>query len=69
MNLIQLLKFAKDRGASDVHITAGAAPGLRIDGKIVRVKMDKLSSEESRRICYSVLNDYQKAKFEQGKEL
>lgn len=69
MNLIQLLKFAKDRGASDIHITAGTAPGLRIDGKIVRVKMDQLSSEDSRRICYSVLNDHQKAKFEQHKEL
>lgn len=69
MNLIQLLKFAKDRGASDIHITAGAAPGLRIDGKIIRVKMDKLTSESSRRICYSVLNDHQKAKFEQHKEL
>ncbi len=69
MNLIQLLKFAKDRGASDVHITPGAAPGLRIDGKIVRVKMDKLSNEDSRRICYSVLKDHQKAMFEQSKEL
>ena len=69
MNLIQLLKFAKERGASDIHITAGAAPGLRIDGKIVRVKMGKLSSEESRKICYSVLKDHQKAIFEQSKEL
>ncbi len=69
MNLIQLLKFAKDRGASDVHITAGAAPGLRIDGKIVRVKMDKLDSETARKICYSVLKDHQKAMFEQAKEL
>lgn len=69
MNLVQLLKFAKERGASDVHIGAGSAPGLRIDGKVVRVKIEKLSSEDSRRICYSVLNDSQKAKFEQNKEL
>lgn len=69
MNLIQLLKFASERGASDVHISSGASPGLRIDGKIVRVKMKTLGSEDSRRICYSVLNDKQKAKFEQNKEL
>lgn len=69
MNLIQLLKFANDRGASDVHIAAGAAPGLRIDGKVVRVKMDELSAEDSRRICYSVLKDHQKARFESQKEL
>ena len=69
MNLIQLLKFAKERGASDIHISAGAAPGLRIDGKIIRVKTDKLTSEDSRRICYSVLKDHQKAMFEQTKEL
>ncbi len=69
MNLIQLLKFAKERGASDIHIASGTTPGLRIDGKIIRVKMDPLSSEDSRRICYSVLKDHQKAIFEQAKEL
>lgn len=69
MKLIQLLKFATERGASDIHITAGAAPGLRIDGRIIRVKMDKLTPDDSLRMCYSVLNDHQKAKFEQTKEL
>ncbi|MCB0378867.1 MAG: type IV pilus twitching motility protein PilT [Bdellovibrionales bacterium] len=69
MNLIQLLKFASEKGASDIHIASGAAPGLRIDGKIVRIKADILKSEDSRKICYSVLNDSQKAKFEQTKEL
>ena len=44
MNLIQLLKFAHERGASDVHIAAGSAPGLRIDGKVVRVKMDEINA-------------------------
>ena len=69
MNLIQLLKFANEKGASDVHISAGAPPGLRINGKIIRVRMDEISTEDSRRICYSVLNDYQKSKFEENKEI
>lgn len=69
MNLIQLLKFANEKGASDVHISAGTSPGLRIHGKIVKVKMEEISSEDARRICYSVLNDHQKSKFEENKEL
>jgi len=69
MNLIQLLGFASEKGASDVHISAGSAPGLRINGKVVKVKMKEVTSEDARRICYSVLNDQQKSNFEEHKEL
>ncbi len=69
MNLVELLKFASRKKASDVHISAGTSPGIRIDGQIIRIKGVDLSSEESRRLCYSVLNDQQKADFEKNKEL
>lgn len=69
ISLLQLLKFATDQGASDLHIVSGAQPALRVNGRIVRVKTDILSKEMTRKLCYSVLSDNQKAKFEEEREL
>ena len=69
MNLLQLLKFAKEKGASDMHIGAGMPPGFRIDGKIIRVKANDLKPEDCRRLCYSVLQEEQIALFEKKKEM
>lgn len=69
VTLLQLLKFAADQGASDLHIVAGSQPALRVNGRIVRVKTDTLTKEMTRKLCYSVLNDGQKSRFEEAKEL
>ena len=42
---------------------------MRVDGRIVRVKAQELGGDEVRRLCYSVLTDAQKSRFEQVKEL
>jgi len=69
VSLLQLLKFATDQGASDLHIVAGSQPSLRVNGRIVRVKTETMTKEATRKLCYSVLSDSQKAKFEEEKEL
>lgn len=69
VTLLQLLKFATDQGASDLHIVAGSQPALRVNGRIVRVKTDVMTKEITRKLCYSVLNDAQKSRFEEDKEL
>lgn len=69
ISLLQLLKFATDQGASDLHLVAGSQPALRVNGRIVRVKTDVLTKETTRKLCYSVLNDMQKSRFEESKEL
>lgn len=69
ITLLQLLKFAVDQGASDLHIVAGSQPALRINGRIVRVKMETLTKDITRKLCYSVLSDAQKSRFEESKEL
>ena len=69
ISLLQLLKFATDQGASDVHIVSGTAPALRINGKVVRVRMDSMNKDVTRRLCYSVLSDQQKSRFEETHEL
>ncbi|MCC6335459.1 MAG: type IV pilus twitching motility protein PilT [Myxococcales bacterium] len=69
MNLHQLLKAMVDRGASDLHITTGSPPQLRIDGELVPLKVNPLSPVETKQLCYSILTDAQKHKFEEDNEL
>ncbi len=68
-NLHQLLKIMVDKGASDLHVTVGSPPQLRIDGTLVPLKTKKLAPQETRQLCYSVLTDSQKQKFETDSEL
>lgn len=69
VSLLQLLKFANDQGASDLHLVTGSQPALRINGRIVRIKSEQLTKEMTRKLCYSVLSDNQKARFEEEREL
>jgi twitching motility protein PilT len=68
-NLHQLLKAMVEKGASDLHITTGSPPQLRIDGKLVPLKTTPLSPVETKQLCYSILTDAQKHKFEEEAEL
>ncbi len=68
-NLHQLLKAMVEKGASDLHITTGSPPQLRIDGKLVPLKTPPLNPVDTKQICYSILTDAQKHKFEEESEL
>ena len=68
-NLHQLLKAMVEKGASDLHITTGSPPQLRIDGELVPLKTAPLSPVETKQLCYSILTDSQKHKFEEENEL
>ncbi len=68
-NMHQLLKAMIEKGASDLHITTGTAPQLRIDGKLHPLRMPPLSPPETKQLCYSVLTDAQKHRFEETSEL
>jgi len=68
-NLHQLLKIMVEKGASDLHITVGSAPQLRIDGRLRALKMPPLTANDTRQLIYSVLTDSQKKKFEESNEL
>ena len=61
-----LLKAMIEKGASDLHITTNRSPPqLRIDGKLHPLKMPPLSPPETKQLCYSVLTDAQKHRFEE----
>ncbi len=68
-NLHQLLKAMVEKGASDLHITTASPPQLRIDGKLVPLKTPPLTPVETKQLCYSILTDAQKHKFEEESEL
>jgi twitching motility protein PilT len=68
-NMHQLLKAMIEKGASDLHITTGTSPQLRIDGKLHPLRMPPLSPPETKQLCYSVLTDAQKHQFEETNEL
>ena len=69
ITLYQLLKATVKQNASDLHIVAGSAPALRVNGRMVRVKTEELTSEQTKKICYSILTDAQKSEFEETREL
>ncbi len=68
-NLHQLLKVMIEKGATDLHITTGSPPQLRIDGRLVPLKSPPLTAPETKQLCYSILTDTQKQKFEENSEL
>ena len=69
VTLHQLLKAMVEKGASDLHLTAGAPPLLRIDGDIVPLKLAPLSPIETKQLVYSILSEEQKVDFEKNYEL
>jgi twitching motility protein PilT len=69
VNLHQLLKTMIDKGSSDLHITTGSAPLLRIDGSIVPLRLPPLTPQDTKQLIYSVLTEEQKVHFEKNNEL
>lgn len=64
-----LLKTMVENGASDLHITTGSPPQIRVNGKMTPMKMRNLLPADTKHICYSILTETQKRKFEEINEL
>lgn len=69
MDITKLLEIAQERGASDLHLTSDYPPILRIQGELEFLNMEKVSSEDMKRLLYSIMTDEQIARFEKDKEL
>ena len=65
----QMLKHMVELGASDLHITTGTPPQIRVNGKMTPMKMRSLLPSDTKNICYSILTEIQKRKFEEINEL
>jgi twitching motility protein PilT len=68
-NLPDLLKATLDMGGSDLHLSIGSPPQVRVDGHLQRIDAPDLTPEILKSLCYSVLTDAQKKKFEETWEL
>jgi len=58
-----------ERGSSDLHVTTGSPPQLRIDGSLVPLRTPPLGPVESKHLCYEVMSEEQKVGFEKSNEL
>lgn len=69
MDLTQLLAFTMQNNASDLHLSAGSPPIIRVSGGMKRVKADPLGSDDIRTMLYSVMTEEQRAEYEKNMEL
>ena len=68
MDLSELLAFAVKNGASDIHISSGLPPLIRIDGEMRRIKVDLLTSNVVHDMIYDIMLDSQRKEFEERLE-
>jgi len=69
VTLRELLDLLVKRNGSDLHITVGSPPIIRVDGKLVKTEFDVLGPDQTKKLAYSVMNDRQRQKFEENSEL
>ncbi len=69
MDFDRLLQLMVEKGASDLFITAGVPPSMKLNGKVVPVTTTPLSPEKARETVLGVMNDRQRAEFLETKEL
>ena len=69
-SMAELLQILVERGASDLHITSGTYPQIRVAGRLVPLtQFEVLTPQDTQRLAYSVLNEGQKQRFEEKHEL
>lgn len=69
MTIQELLHFTSEAGASDLHISAGSFPMVRVHGLMKRLNLPKLSEEEVKNLIYSTMNETQRTMFEEKLEI
>jgi len=65
MDITELLSFAVQQGASDLHLTAGMPPMIRVDGDVRRIKLPALEHKQVHTLVYDIMNDKQRKEFEE----
>jgi len=65
VDIAQLLAFTVKNNASDLHLSAGVPPMIRVDGDVKRVNMPALKHKEVHSMVYDIMNDKQRKDFEE----
>lgn len=69
MDMTEILMFAFKNGASDIHISSGMPPMLRVHGDMMPIKVDPLDGDTVRKMIYDIMNDEQRKVFEERRDL
>jgi twitching motility protein PilT len=69
ISMHELLSIMHEKGASDLHITTGVPPTIRVDGRLLPLPAEALVPQDTKRLCYSILTEAQKQRFEEDWEL
>lgn len=65
MDITELLAFSVKNGASDLHLSAGLPPMIRVDGEVKRINLPAMEHKEVHRLIYDIMNDKQRRDYEE----
>ncbi|MBF7729934.1 type IV pilus twitching motility protein PilT [Pseudomonas sp. N040] len=65
MDITELLAFSAKQGASDLHLSAGLPPMIRVDGDVRRINLPPLEHKQVHALIYDIMNDKQRKDFEE----
>lgn len=65
MDITELLAFSAKQGASDLHLSAGLPPMIRVDGDVRRINLPAMDHSEVHALIYEIMNDKQRKDFEE----
>jgi twitching motility protein PilT len=69
MDITELLAFSVKNKASDLHLSAGLPPMIRVHGDIRRINLPALEHKEVHALVYDIMNDVQRKAYEENKEI
>jgi len=65
MDITELLAFSAKQGASDLHLSAGLPPMIRVDGDVRRINLPPMEHKEVHSLIYEIMNDRQRKDYEE----
>ena len=65
MDITELLAFSVQHKASDLHLSAGVSPMIRVDGDVRRINIPVLEAKEVSGLVYDIMNDKQRKEYEE----
>lgn len=65
MDISQLLAFSVKNGASDLHLSAGVPPMIRVDGDVRRINVPAMEHQQVHEMVYDIMNDKQRKDYEE----
>jgi len=69
MDITELLAFSVDNNASDLHLSTGVAPSIRVDGDVRKLNIPAFDEKDVNALVYDIMNDRQRKEYEENLEV